>query len=231
MNTTDTTFDALEAKLGYRFTDRHLLELALTHRSCGAVNNERLEFLGDAALGYLVASRLYHEYREASEHDLTLMRVALVKGRALATVAQQIGLGDHMRLGTGERKSGGHRRDSLLANALEAVIGAVVIDGGIEAAGGMVGRLFADNLRDVDAVATKDAKTVLQEYLQARGLPLPDYQLEAQTGEAHAPSFRVSCHVRELDLVAEAVGPSRRDAEKAAAARILDLLHEGAEGA
>ena len=216
--------EKLETRLGYRFIDQSLLTLALTHKSCGTSNNERLEFLGDAAIGYLVGSRLFRDFPGASEHGLTLMRASLVKGTALADVARSIGLGDHLQLGVGERKSGGHRRESLLADALEAVVGAVVLDGGMQAAAAVVDRLFADVFATVDVRAVKDAKTILQETLQARGVALPEYQLEEQTGEAHAPAFRVSCGVGELELVAEGEGPSRLEAEKAAAAAVLAIL-------
>ena len=217
--------DKLEAKLGYRFSDQALLRRALTHKSMGAANYERLEFLGDAALGFLVGSRLFQYFPDASEHGLTLMRASLVKGTSLAAVAQTISLGDYLLLGVGERKSGGHRRESLLADALEAVVGAVVLDGGIGAADHVVGRLFAAAIAEAEVQAVKDAKTELQETLQARGVALPEYQLEAQTGEPHAPAFRVSCRVPALELLAEGEGSSRREAEKAAAGAVLMMLH------
>jgi ribonuclease-3 len=224
------TFEKLEARLGYRFSDQTLLTQALTHKSLGAKNNERLEFLGDAALGFLVGCRLFREFPNANEHGLTLMRASLVKGEALAEVAQMINLGDYLQLGVGERKSGGHRRESLLADALEAIVGAVFLDGGMPAADDVVGRLFAEAIAKAEVQAVKDAKTELQETMQARGIELPEYRLEEQTGKAHAPGFRVSCSVAALALWGEGGGSSRREAEQAAAGAVLAILRDVDDG-
>jgi ribonuclease III len=216
-------FAAVERQLGYRFVDRDLLQRALTHRSHGERHNERLEFLGDAVLGLIIADWLYRAFPAAREHDLTLMRANLVKRPALARVARELDLGEHLRLGIGERKSGGHRRDSILADALEAVLGAILCDGGFETVRGVIERLFADHVEAVDAAA-RDSKTVLQERLQARRLSLPRYTVTAQRGEAHAPRFTVACRIDDLGITTEGVAGSRREAEQRAAAAALTAL-------
>jgi ribonuclease III len=217
----------LERKLGHPFRDRELLALALTHRSHGDPNNERLEFLGDAALGLVVSQWLYSAFPDAREQDLTLMRAGLVNGESLTAVARELGLGDYLRLGTGERKSGGHRRASIQANALEAVIGAVFVDGGIDAASALVHRLLRGRF-DSGRVGSveKDAKTRLQELLQSRRLELPAYRVVRQEGDAHEPLFTVACEVRGLDILAEAQANNRRDAEKLAAQRALMMIEQ-----
>jgi ribonuclease-3 len=221
----DVNLDKLELRLGYEFADRALLLLALTHRGVSGTNNERLEFLGDAVLGLAVAELLYQRYPDVQEHRLSLMRANVVNREALASVARGIDLGDHLRLGPGELRSGGFRRDSMLSNALEAVLGAVLIDGGMDAVHELVGRLLGRRLDD-DAVAHKDPKTRLQELMQARRMPLPDYRIKAQDGEAHQPVFLVECRLAVLDVTVEASAGNRRDAEKAAAQRALDVLGE-----
>lgn len=225
------TLDQLERKLGYEFADQQLLALALSHRSRGDTNNERLEFLGDAALGFVISNWLYHAFPEACERDLTLMRASLVKGESLAEVARDMGLGDYLRLGIGERRGGGHQRASILADALEAVIGAVVRDGGIDAGASLVERLFEPRLRAGELIAEKDAKTRLQEVLQSRHIELPEYRIVNQQGDAHEPVFTVQCAIEALDLAAVASASTRRDAEKAAARILLDrLLQQPAPG-
>ncbi|MCZ6709021.1 MAG: ribonuclease III [Gammaproteobacteria bacterium] len=219
----DGDLDKLELRLGYKFADKALLLLALTHRGISGANNERLEFLGDAALGLAVAELLYQRYPDVQEHHLSLMRANVVNRDALAVVAREIDLGDHLRLGQGELRSGGFRRASILSNTLEAILGAALIDGGVDAVRDLVGRLLAGRLDD-DAVTRKDPKTRLQELMQARRMSLPVYQIKAQDGEAHQPVFLVECWLEELDVRVEARAGSRRDAEKAAAQRALDVL-------
>lgn len=215
---------ALERVIGHSFADPKLLSQALSHRSHGSNNNERLEFLGDAALGFIVAEWLYDLYPQATESELTLMRASLVRRRSLAAVARQIDLGRFLLLGPGERSSGGHHRESILADALEAVLGAVLKDGGVVAAVAVLRTLFADRIGSIDPSGAKDPKTRLQEWLQARGHELPRYEVIAQQGDAHAPSFRVACAVDSISLAVEAEGGSRRDAEKAAARIALSKL-------
>lgn len=219
----DTKLYRLEHRLGYEFGDATLLRLALTHRGMSGRNNERLEFLGDAALGLAVAELLYARHPAKSEHRLSLMRANLVNRDALADVARDLSLGDHLRLGQGELKSGGHRRDSILANALEAIIGAVLLDGGFDAVRLLVPRLLGARL-EADRVTRKDPKTELQERMQARGLALPVYRVKAQRGEAHQPVFLVECTLEELAVSVQAEGGTRREAEKVAAQRALDAL-------
>ncbi|TDJ25348.1 MAG: ribonuclease III [Gammaproteobacteria bacterium] len=212
---------ALEDRLGHHFNNKDLLLQALTHKSRGKENNERLEFLGDAVLGYVVADLLFYRRQEAAEDTLTLMRSSLVKGETLADVAKGLGLGDYLRLGVGEQKSGGHRRSSILADTLEAIIGAVHIDAGVAASTALVIRLLGARLENIDAQQIKDPKTLLQEYLQARSFPLPEYTVIATGGFEHEKVFKVSCRVTPLQLEATAEGSSRRAAEKLAAAEML----------
>jgi len=214
----------LEAALGYAFRDRDLLAQALTHRSCGRSHNERLEFLGDAVLGYVVADRLYRLRPDEREDALSLIRASLVRKETLAEVAVEIELGRHLRLGVGERRSGGHRRPSILANALEAIIGAVQLDGGIDAAAALVDRLLGARMTLASADTAKDPKTRLQELLQGVNLAVPEYSIEETTGVAHARTFTVRCHVAALDFSVAAAGPSRRAAEAEAAARMLEQV-------
>ncbi len=211
------SLEQLERLIGHRFSDARLLELALTHRSASAQNNERLEFLGDAALGFVVAQWLWRSFPDANEHSLTLMRASLVKRPTLVAVARAIRLGEYLRLGPGERRSGGHHRESILADALEALLGAVVEDGGYDAVRRVVQTLFATQLAAVDAKITRDSKTQLQECVQARGLRRPEYRVTTRSGDEHAPRFSVECRVAELGIVTQGEGGSRRDAEQIAA--------------
>lgn len=214
-----------EARLGYVFRDPALLEAALTHRSASGRNYERLEFLGDAVLNFATAVLLYREYPDADEGDLSRYRAALVSGTSLAEVAAGLGLGEQLRLGGGELKSGGFRRSSILADALEAVFGAVYLDGGGDAAGAAIARLFAGRLGALpEAGELKDPKTRLQELLQARGQPLPVYAVEAVSGEPHDQWFVASCEVPPLEARARGEGSSRRRAEQDAAQRVLEQL-------
>ncbi len=219
----------LRKSLGYPFQDQALLERALTHRSAGSRNNERLEFLGDAVLGMLIAEVLYRSFPEHSEGELSRLRSTLVRRETLAVIARELGLGEHLHLGSGELKSGGFRRDSILADALEAIIGAVYLDGGLEAARALVQRLWQGHLEHLPAAAVlKDAKTRLQEYLQARHLGLPEYRVLGISGQAHEQTFEVECRVEAVDEVTRATGSSRRRAEQQAAADMLERL--GANG-
>lgn len=212
------------AGLGYCFTNPELLTQALTHKSFTRQHNERLEFLGDAVLGYVVADRLYQTQPDAHEDTMSLLRANLVRKETLSAVAKELDLGAYLRLGTGVRKSGGHRLESILADALEAVIGAVHLDGGIEEARRVILKLLDARMQDLDPEALKDAKTRLQELLQGASLALPEYTIEAATGSAHARTFTVSCRVPAFGLSVTAEGRSRRAAEKQAAALMLEQV-------
>ena len=219
--------EELQGGLGYSFDDPSLLDLALTHRSCGPRNNERLEFLGDSILNHVIAEYLFASFPTAGEGDLSRMRAALVRRRSLAAVARQLEMGNALRLGPGERKSGGHRRESILADTLEAVIGAVLLDGGQGVVRERVLAWFANELEDVSPQsAPKDAKTRLQEYLQGRGLPVPEYHLAKVEGEDHRQEFTVECRIASPALSLCGSGSSRRRAEQAAAGAVLEVLHE-----
>ena len=216
-----------EARLGYAFRDPALLDAALTHRSASKRNYERLEFLGDAVLNFNVAVLLFREYPEADEGDLSRYRATLVSGASLATVAAGLSLGEQLRLGGGELKSGGFRRSSILADALEALFGAVYLDGGDPAAAAVIERLFAGPLGALpEARELKDPKTRLQELLQARGLGLPAYVMQQVSGDPHDQWFVASCEVGSLGLQERGEGSSRRRAEQAAAQRVLARLNE-----
>jgi ribonuclease III len=213
------------AGIKHSFNDPALLQRALTHRSAGRPHNERLEFLGDSLLNAVVAEALFARCASADEGALTRLRASLVNGETLADIARGIGLGDQLHLGMGELRSGGFRRDSILADALEAVIGAVYLDAGWDACRDVVLALMGERLASASpANAAKDAKTLLQERLQARQLPLPSYTLLEESGEDHAPLFRARCEVADLDLAADGDGGSKRAAEQAAARRLLERL-------
>lgn len=213
--------------LGYRFRDANLLGRALTHRSAGERHNERLEFLGDAALGFVIAEALYARLPEAPEGHLTRLRASLVRRAALAEIALTIGLPERLRLGSGELKSGGFRRESILSNALEALLGAICLDGGVGAARELILALYESRLESLpSAEALKDPKTRLQEFLQARGLALPDYAVEQVEGQAHRQRFTVSCSVQGAPAPVTGTGTSRRAAEQAAARQMLERLED-----
>ena len=214
---------ALQRSIGYQFSDLGLLQQALTHKSHSKTNNERLEFVGDAVLGYLVGSMLYRNYPHVQEDALSLMRAQLVRGETLAQVAMRLNLPDYLQLGSGELRSGGRQRASILADALEAVIGAVHEDGGIEQAQQLVQKLFADLTQGLDAESLKDPKTRLQELLQGNGLDLPTYTVEQVSGADHQRQYTVKCEVPSLAVQAVAADSSRRAAEKAAAHEVLIL--------
>jgi ribonuclease-3 len=222
-----TSVEWSESRLGYGFADPALLDAALTHRSAGRANYERLEFLGDAVLNFAVAVLVFHAHPDADEGDLSRYRASLVSGESLADVATRLGLGNQLRLGSGELKTGGFRRGSILADSLEALFGAVYLDGGLDAARGVIERLFAGRLADLpEARDLKDPKTRLQELLQAHGLRLPAYALEDVSGEPHEHWFVASCEVTALGLRERGEGASRRRAEQAAAQTVLDQIAE-----
>jgi len=223
----DTSLRRFVDRLGYNFLDPLLLQQALTHRSHGATNNERLEFLGDAVLGMIVSNMLYQQFRDVSEGDLSRLRAALVNGEALASMAREFGFGEHLRLGSGELKTGGVDRDSILAGAFEAIIGAIQRDGGSDSCRENVERWFAprmDKLSLVDHHRHKDSKSRLQEYMQGRGEPLPIYELVGVSGEGHAQQFEVRCCVKGLHGEHLGCASSRRKAEQAAASVALEAL-------
>ena len=217
--------EALQRSLGHEFGDPGLLTMALTHRSAGGRNNERLEFLGDSIVNHIVAEALYQRFPRAREGDLSRFRASLVKGDTLAEMAREFQLGEYLLLGPGERKSGGYRRSSILADTLEALAGAILLDAGFEACRTCVLRWFAARLDQMTAgVADKDAKTRLQEFLQGRGNPLPEYELMAVEGDDHDQQFSVACRLSRPALVARGTGKSRRKAEQAAALDALQRL-------
>ncbi len=210
---------------GYRFASPPLLRQALTHRSHSADHNERLEFLGDAVLNCVIAAELYRLYPATAEGDLSRARASLVNGHNLCALANELGIGPRLLLGEGEIRSGGAQRPSMLANAVEAIIGAVYLDGGFGAAQSFTLQIFYDSLKNIDLrVAGKDAKTLLQELLQARHLPVPRYVVIATAGEAHEQSFKVECSVPEMNIKTQGDGASRRVAEQMAARHAYDLI-------
>lgn len=214
----------LERAIDYQFANPDLLKQALTHRSYGTPHNERLEFLGDSVLNCVIAAALFERFSGVREGDLSRLRAGLVRQEALFQVAQRIGLGEWLRLGEGELKSGGFRRPSILADALEALFGAVFLESGFEAARRVILRLYEPFLGDLDPRRpSKDAKTTLQEHLQGRRLALPRYELRATRGEAHAQEFEVECRVPELGIIARGVGTSRRAAEQEAARSAYEM--------
>ena len=216
--------------LDYSFRDAALLRRALTHRSRGTPNNERLEFLGDGVLNMVVAELLYRERPRANEGDLSRMRARLVRETSLAEIAGELDLGAQLRLGSGELKSGGYRRESILSDALEAIVGAVYLDGGFDAARALIAAWMLPRVAGLpDADALKDAKTRLQELLQGRGAPLPSYELVDESGADHARRFTVRCRVPLLDHAVTATAGSRRRAEQRAAAAALDRMGAGSE--
>lgn len=212
-------------RIGHRFNDPELLRRALTHRSYGALHNERLEYLGDSVLNCAIALELFHKFPGLSEGDLSRLRASLVNHASLAAVAQRFGFGEHIRLGEGEIQSGGFQRPSILADAVEAVVGAVFLDGGFDAAVSVVRVLLSGELADVTPQAAgRDPKTLLQEYLQSRRLRLPQYGVVATRGEAHRHVFQVECLIPDLNIRSTGEGSSRRNAEQSAARRAYELI-------
>lgn len=217
--------ETLQESLSHRFADLSLLKQALTHRSADKINNERFEFLGDSLLGFFVAELLYEQYPDAAEGELSRMRASMVNKPALAAIARNLELGNYLRLGSGEKHSGGASRDSILSDAVEAVIAAIYLDGGIDACKQQV-RLWA--LAQIESQNTlkesKDAKTQLQELMQARSLQLPSYEVVKVEGEAHDQIFTIACKVAALAEPQNGKGRSKRAAEQMAATRILTEL-------
>jgi ribonuclease III len=217
----------LQKRLAYQFSNSDLLELALTHRSRGSRNNERLEFLGDSILNHIVAEALYQKFDEAREGEMSRMRASLVKGDTLAEIGLELKLGECVKLGPGEMKSGGHRRGSILADTVEAIIGAILLDSDVERCREVVLELMSSRLQSLtEQTLAKDSKTLLQEYLQSRGHSLPDYQLTKVEGEDHCQEFFVSCEIPSLKLRHTGQGSSRRKAEQQAAQQALEELHQ-----
>ena len=224
----DSRLEALQERSGYRFSRPELLRRALTHRSFGADHNERLEFLGDAVLSVAISSLLFERFSGSDEGDLTRVRAHLVREDSLHRVALALGLPEVLRLSEGEARGGGAQRPSILADALEALIGATFVDGGFNQAQALVTRLFGETITGATADRwRKDAKTELQEWLQARHLPVPGYRITATTGQAHAQTFEVACEIASLDWVGSGSGRSRRLAEQAAAQALLDRIRTG----
>lgn len=215
----------LSHKIGYIFKQPELLQEALTHRSFGSPNNERLEFLGDSALNCAVSVLLFKLFPLLPEGNLSRLRANLVNQRALFELASALSLGDLIRLGEGERKSGGHRRPSILANALEAIIGAIYLEGGFSEVENFVGNLYKPLLQNLDLETSgKDPKTLLQEYLQGRRIALPEYTIITTSGEAHRQKFRVECAIQKFNIRAIGEGMSRRGAEQDAAKQAYALI-------
>jgi ribonuclease III len=212
------TLTTFSRRIGHAFSDISLLELAMTHRSFGGQNNERLEFLGDSIVNFVIAEALYERFPQAREGQLSRLRARLVRGQTLAELAREMSFGECLRLGSGEMKSGGHRRDSILADAVEAVLGAIYLDAGMDVARARVLAWYAERLESIDLQDTqKDPKTRLQEFLQSRQSPLPRYEVVSVEGEAHDQTFTVECHVQLLDTHTLGSGSSRRHAEQQAA--------------
>lgn len=221
----------LEDVLGHHFADQDLLKQALTHRSVGRCNNERLEFLGDAILGSVIAAELYRRYPQAKEGKLSRLRANLVRRESLARIAQLLELGPYLHLGGGERKSGGHQRDSILSDTVEALIGAVFLDSDFGVCQNIILGLFAERLDSLSDVASlKDAKTRLQEFLQSRQQSLPEYNVTEVSGEAHAQFFKVECVVEGIEEPGKGQGGSRRFAEQNAAKDMLSRLDVDRDG-
>lgn len=227
----ESAAQTLQARLGYDFEDTRLLAQALTHRSAGSVHNERLEFLGDGVLNFIVAAALFERCPEAPEGDLSRLRAALVRERTLAEVARQLDLGEALVFGPGEKRDGSYRRASILADGVEAVLGAIYRDGGFAAARAVVLRLFASRLDDLpDPGELKDSKTRLQEWLQARGRRVPEYALVRISGADHRQHFVASCQLADSGHYSEGEGGGRRKAEQDAARRMMALLTRDESG-
>jgi ribonuclease-3 len=215
----------LKNNLGYEFVDEELLQRALTHRSAPGRNNERLEFLGDSVLQLVVSELVFGERPDASEGRLSRLRSLLVKDHTLSELATDLGLGEHLVLGSGEKKTGGHRRASILADALEAVFGAVYLDSGFEAARKVIHTAFGDRINQLpEGGELRDPKSRLQEFLQGQQRPLPVYKMENVSGKAHKQYFEVSCVIAEPELRTDGAGSTRRDAEQEAATAMLAAI-------
>lgn len=212
----------MKKSLHYEFSHERLLETALTHRSAVGENNERFEFLGDAVLQLVISEKVFHDRPDASEGRLSRLRSSLVKDTTLAEIALELGVGEHLILGSGEKKSGGHRRASILANAVEALFAAVYLDAGFDAARQVILKTYSKRIEELpEGGELRDPKSRLQEHLQGRQLPLPDYRTVKVSGKAHKQSFEVSCTISNLDLATNGNGMTRRDAEQDAANAML----------
>lgn len=217
--------ERLQKKLGYQFANVDYLQQALTHRSAAAKNNERLEFLGDSILNFTIGKALFEKFPKANEGELSRMRAALVKEHTLAIIARKFDLGEYLKLGAGEMKSGGHRRESILSDCVEAIIAAIFLDRGMETSMERINAWYQDLLVDMQpSEAQKDPKTRLQEFLQARKQPLPEYEVIDIKGEAHNQTFKVSCKVNTLDKIIIGSGTSRRKAEQNVAEQVIEIL-------
>ena len=222
---TPITLAALSKRIGYKFNDQDILLQALTHRSAKGLHNERLEFLGDSILGFVIAEVLFNKFPKHDEGDLTRMRSSLVKGVTLAKLGRYFKLGEHLILGAGELKSGGHKRDSILEDAVEAIIGAVYLDSDQETCKALILSWFEHHLDIIKpGNEQKDPKTRLQEYLQGKKIPLPEYEVIEVTGQSHNQQFTVKCITSVIDTEVIAKGTSRRKAEQSAAQQVLDLI-------
>lgn len=220
-------FSKLEQVLDYQFQNKELIKEALTHRSAGSKNNERLEFLGDSILNFVIAADLFQRYPESPEGDLSRIRASLVNKEGLYTVSKQLKLGDYLILGSGELKSGGYRRNSILADTVEAIIGAVYQDSDFGQCQQLILKLYYELLENIpDADSLKDPKTRLQELLQSRKYGLPQYNIIEITGKAHNQQFKVTCEINELELQAEGKATNRRKAEQQAAEKIINLVED-----
>ena len=218
----------LRKALDYQFDDARLFGQALTHRSAAGDNNERLEFLGDAVLDFVISEVVFRAFPMAPEGDLSRLRASLVKDTSLAALAAELGLGEHLILGSGERKTGGHRRESILADALEAIFGAVYLDAGFDAAARVIETAFGDRLQSFPSIESlRDPKTRLQEWLQARQMGLPDDELVNVTGKAHQQTFEVSCRLAGTANSTRGIGTTRRNAEQESAEIMLLELMQG----
>jgi len=219
--------DVLLKKLEYAFNDIALLNEALTHRSYASKNNERLEFLGDGILNFVIADELFNLYPDVQEGDLSRLRANLVNKESLAEIANKLNLGEVIKLGSGELKSGGFRRPSILADAVESILGSVFCDGGFEPARDLIVRLYADRLASpTDLQSLKDPKTRLQELLQSRRFYLPDYQVSRITGQSHAQIFHVTCSIKQMSIEVNGEGKSRRKGEQVAAEKAITRVEE-----
>ena len=218
--------ESLSKRLNHHFQDSSLLEAALTHRSANRNHYERMEFLGDAVLNLVISDTLYRQFPEAAEGQLSRLRASLVKGENLSKHAKQLELGEYLRLGSGELKSGGFRRKSILADVFESIIGAIYLDTGLNDARSFILQVFKQQLEAVDLSKNlKDPKTQLQELLQAKGCDLPMYEIQSTTGKAHNQTFQVSCEISLLPAPVVGTGSSRRQAEQAAAKQVLEILN------
>ena len=226
MSSDSFAIDNLRSRIGYQFKNAAVLTQAITHRSFSANNNERLEFLGDSVLNFIIAHQLYNRFNKLPEGDLSRLRAALVKESTLSEIASGLNIGESLKLGEGELKSAGWKRPSILADALEALVGAVYLDGGFSAAETLVLKLFEQKLANIDPkIIDKDAKSQLQEYLQGKKIELPEYGVVSIDGEAHAQTFKIECVIQKLHISTVGEGTSRRIAEQQAAQLALETIN------